>query len=101
MRKKGIGAGDNKPAIPRKRKRFSWDDVELTLLSLPTIAFCYVPMFGIVFAFKNYKYKPGKGFLYSMFVSSKSSCVTSTVWTMCMSFPPILARPTARPWRLP
>jgi len=63
------------PTIKKKRKRFSWDDVELTLLSLPTIAwliaFCYVPMFGIVFAFKNYKYKPGKGFLYSLFVSSK------------------------------
>ena len=63
------------PAIKKKRRRFTWDDFELTLLSLPTIvwliAFCYVPMFGIVFAFKNYKYKPGKGFLYSLFVSSK------------------------------
>ena len=51
------------------------EDLELTLLSLPSvawfIAFCYVPMFGIVFAFKNYKVKAGKGFLYSLFVHSK------------------------------
>ena len=51
------------------------EDLELTLLSLPSvawfIAFCYVPLFGIVFAFKNYKVKAGKGFLYSLFVHSK------------------------------
>ena len=49
--------------IKKKRRRFTWDDFELTLLSLPTvlwlIAFCYIPLFGIVLAFKNYKYKPG------------------------------------------
>lgn len=58
----------------KKRRRFTWDDLELTFLSLPTvlwfIAFCYVPLFGIIFAFKNYKYKPGKGFIYSLFVHS-------------------------------
>ena len=63
------------PIKRKKRRRFTWDDFELTLLSLPTviwfIAFCYIPLFGIIFAFKNYKYKPGKGFLYSLFVSSK------------------------------
>lgn len=71
--KRTVKIGDR--IIRKKRKRFSWDDFELTLLSIPAIAwliaFCYVPMFGIVFAFKNYKYKPGKGFLYSLFVSSK------------------------------
>ena len=68
--------------IKKKRHRFTWDDFELTLLSLPTviwfIAFCYIPLFGIVFAFKNYKVKRGKGFLYSLFVNSKwvgLSCV--------------------------
>lgn len=59
----------------KKRRRFTKDDLELSLLSLPStlwfIAFCYLPLFGIVFAFKNYKYKPGKGFLYSLFVHSK------------------------------
>ena len=61
--------------IKPKRRRFTRDDLELTLLSLPTVAwflaFCYIAMFGIVFAFKNYKYKPGKSFLYSLFVHSK------------------------------
>ncbi|MBQ7865599.1 MAG: sugar ABC transporter permease [Clostridia bacterium] len=61
--------------VKKTKRRFTWDDLELTLLSLPTvawfIAFCYVPLFGIVFAFKNYKYKPGKGFIYSLFVHSK------------------------------
>ncbi|MBE5767486.1 MAG: sugar ABC transporter permease [Clostridiales bacterium] len=69
-----MSTAEQTPAAPRSRKRFRLDDLELTLLSLPTvtwlIAFCYVPMFGIIFAFKNYKYKPGKGFLYSLFVSS-------------------------------
>lgn len=65
MRKNNLPVrGDGTP-IRKPRKKFTWDDLELTLLSLPTIAwlvaFCYVPMFGIVFALKNYKYKPGKG----------------------------------------
>ena len=62
-------------ASPRKKKRFTLDDLELTLISLPTtiwyLAFCYVPLFGIYFSFVNYKYKPGKGFIYSLFVNSK------------------------------
>jgi len=63
------------PRRPARRKRFSLDDLELSILSLPTvlwyIAFCYVPMFGVVMAFKNYKVKMGKGFLYSLFVNSE------------------------------
>lgn len=47
----------------------------MTLLSLPAllwyIAFCYLPMFGIVIAFKRYQMVPGKGFLYSLFYGSK------------------------------
>ena len=61
--------------VKRKRRRFTDDDLDLTLLSLPTviwfIAFCYIPLPGIIFAFKNYKVKPGKGFIYSLFVNSK------------------------------
>lgn len=45
------------------------------LLSLPTVlwylCFCYLPLFGIVMAFKKYRLIPGKGFLYSLFVGSK------------------------------
>lgn len=59
----------------RRKKRFTPDDAELLGLSLPAavwyIAFCYVPLFGIIFAFKKYKMAPGKGFLYSLFVNSK------------------------------
>ncbi len=72
-RQNGISA--SAPPRRKRRARFSRDDAELTLLSLPTvlwfIAFCYVPLFGIVFAFKNYKVKAGKGFLYSLFVHSR------------------------------
>ena len=75
MAKKDLTVDQGKAAAPKKRRRFTWDDLELTLLSLPTvawfIAFCYVPLFGIVFAFKNYKVKAGKGFIYSLFVHSK------------------------------
>ena len=59
----------------QKRKRLSLDDVQLFLLSLPTtiwyFCFCYLPMFGIVIAFKNYKAAPGQGFLYNLFVNSR------------------------------
>ncbi|MBR1710288.1 MAG: sugar ABC transporter permease [Clostridia bacterium] len=44
------------------------------LLSLPTviwyILFCYLPMFGLVIAFKKYKVAPGKGFIWSLFKNS-------------------------------
>ena len=63
------------PARRARRKRFTHDDLELMAISLPSIlwylAFCYVPMFGVVIAFKNYKVAPGKGLLYSLFVRSK------------------------------
>ena len=50
-------------------------DRALVLLSLPTLlwylCFCYLPMFGIVMAFKKYRLVPGKSFLYSLFAGSK------------------------------
>ncbi|MBS6196414.1 MAG: sugar ABC transporter permease [Clostridiales bacterium] len=52
------------------RKRWTKDDTELTLLSLPTLiwycCFSYLPMFGIIIAFKTYKLSGGHGFLYSL-----------------------------------
>lgn len=59
-----------KPMKVRKR-RWTKDDTELTLLSTPTLIwyliFCYLPMFGIIIAFKNYKLQPGgHGFLYNL-----------------------------------
>lgn len=59
-------------AVPVKRKRSRWtrDDTELTILALPTtiwyILFCYLPMFGVLLAFKDYKIINGQGFLYSL-----------------------------------
>lgn len=65
----------NAPKIAKKRSRFGMDDLQLFLLSLPTLVwyllFCYIPMFGIIIAFKNFKAVPGQGFLYSLFVNSK------------------------------
>lgn len=65
-----------KPTLPAKKKRgkFTQDDLQLFLLSLPTtiwyLLFSYIPMFGILIAFKKYKVAPGKGFLYSLFYNS-------------------------------
>ena len=58
----------------KKRKwKFTRDDLDLTLISLPTVIwfvlFAYFPMFGIVIAFKEYKLSGGHGFLYSLFHS--------------------------------
>ncbi|WP_408072646.1 ABC transporter permease subunit [Butyrivibrio sp. JL13D10] len=56
----------------KKRKRLQCKDRNLGtfLLSLPTLIwyliFCYLPMFGIVIAFKRYKPLPGKGFISSL-----------------------------------
>lgn len=62
----------------KKRKPIngsSFDNLEIFLLHLPTtiwyVLFCYLPMFGIIIAFKNYRVAPGKSFLYSLFIKSK------------------------------
>lgn len=64
----------NKTSVspPKKRKKkFTKDDLELTLLSAPTMLwyfiFCYLPMFGIIIAFKQYRLQPGgHGFVYNL-----------------------------------
>lgn len=54
----------------RYRKKWTKDDTELTLLSLPTVVwyalFSYLPMFGIVIAFKKFKLAGGHNFFYSL-----------------------------------
>lgn len=54
-----------------KKPRFKKDDAELTLLALPTtvwyIVFCYLPIFGIVIAFKDFRVNGG--FLNSLITS--------------------------------
>jgi putative aldouronate transport system permease protein len=53
-----------------KRKKWTRDDTELTLLALPTfiwyILFSFLPMFGVIIAFKRYQIFPGKSFLYNI-----------------------------------
>ncbi|MFY9176302.1 MAG: ABC transporter permease subunit [Caldicoprobacterales bacterium] len=53
-----------------KRRRWTRDDTELTLLAVPTfvwyILFSFLPMFGIFIAFKRYQIFPGKSFLYNL-----------------------------------
>lgn len=54
--------------VPKKKKRLLHrDDVELTLLALPTavwfLLFSYLPMIGIIIAFKDYKINPLHGFI--------------------------------------
>lgn len=63
-------------AIKKRYKRSRWtrDDTELTLLAFPTIVwyflFCFLPMFGIIIAFKDVKLNGSGGFLSSL-LSSK------------------------------
>lgn len=61
----------------KRDKRWTRDDLQLFFLSLPTvlwyILFCYLPMFGLIIAFKRYQVAPGKGFLYSLLFNSKWS----------------------------
>ena len=65
-----------KTTLPAQKKKrwFSLDDLQLFLLSLPTtvwyLLFCYLPMFCIIIAFKNYRVAPGKGFIRSLFNNS-------------------------------
>ncbi|WP_312103032.1 ABC transporter permease subunit [Lachnoclostridium sp.] len=53
-----------------KKKRWSRDDTELSLLALPTtiwyLLFCFLPMFGLILAFKNYRIMPGRSFVYNL-----------------------------------
>ena len=59
----------DKPAVSTstkpRRKRWTRDDTELTLLGFPAAiwyaVFCYLPMFGLIIAFKNFKITPGRG----------------------------------------
>lgn len=54
----------------RPKKKWSRDDVELSLLGFPAFVwfalFSYLPMFGLLIAFKQYKIFPRQGFLYNL-----------------------------------
>lgn len=57
----------------RKHHRWSKNDTELTVLALPTaiwyVLFCFIPMFGLIIAFKNYRMIPGQSFIENLFTS--------------------------------
>lgn len=57
----------------RKHGRWTRDDTELSILALPTtvwyILFCFLPMFGVILAFKDYRITQGQGFLQSVIQS--------------------------------
>lgn len=52
------------------KTKWTRDDTELTILAVPTtvwfLLFVYLPMFGIIIAFKDYTLSEGKGFLGSL-----------------------------------
>lgn len=52
-----------KTMIRVQKKKFTKDDLHLSLLALPTtiwyILFCYLPMFGVIIAFKDYRITGG------------------------------------------
>lgn len=54
----------------KKKGRWTKNDTELTVMALPTtiwyILFCFLPMFGLIIAFKNYKITGGKSFIYNL-----------------------------------
>ncbi|MDR0999898.1 MAG: ABC transporter permease subunit [Clostridiales bacterium] len=54
----------------KTKKRWKKDDTELTLLALPSVVwfvlFLYLPMIGLLIAFKGYRVFAGHGFVYNL-----------------------------------
>ncbi len=54
----------------KNKKKWTKDDTELTLLALPAtiwyLLFSFLPMFGVIIAFKDYKIFSGHGFFYNL-----------------------------------
>lgn len=59
----------------KKNRRIRGKNRSLILLSMPSliwyILFCYLPVAGIILAFKRYRLIPGKGFFYSLINGSE------------------------------
>lgn len=70
-----MSQAQSKANVKKRKHAFKWsrDDTELTLLGLPAliwyIIFAFLPMLGIIIAFKNYRIFPGHSFIYSLFKS--------------------------------
>ena len=87
--KKKTGAGSNGS---------SFDNLEIFLLHLPTtiwyLLFCYAPMFGVIIAFKNYKPRPGKSFLWALLNNSKWAGFDNFNFLFKSSYFPIMMKTT-------
>ena len=59
MKTNEMSGGEKARIRKPRKKRWSKDDTELFLLSLPTLLwfliFSYLPMFGVIIAFKVYR----------------------------------------------
>ena len=71
LKKGGSEKGNAQGKKKFLRKRWNRDDTELFMLSAPTLLwyliFAYLPMFGIIIAFKVYKLAPGgHSFIYNL-----------------------------------
>ncbi len=77
-----------------RKARWTRGDTELTLLGLPTflwfVVFAYLPMFGMIIAFKNYKISAGHGFLYSLFHSEWAGFGNFNFFFKSNAFPMLL-----------
>lgn len=78
----------------RRRVKWTRDDTELTILALPTtvwfIVFCYLPMFGIILAFKDYRIVDAtKSFMYNLFHSDWAGMKNFQYFLQLRDFPQI------------
>ena len=79
----------------KRRSKWTKDDSELTLLALPTmvwyVLFCYLPMFGIVLSFKDYKIVDAtKSFVYNLINSNWAGFKNFEYFLNLKDFPQIL-----------
>ena len=62
-----------KPREKKRKRKFGKDDMQLSLLALPTfiwyILFAFLPMFGIIIAFKKFTFRPGHNFISNLLAS--------------------------------
>lgn len=77
------------------KKKWTRDDTELTILALPTtiwfVLFCYLPMFGIILAFKDYRIVDAtKSFLYNLLHSEWAGFDNFKYFVSLRDFPQIL-----------
>ena len=85
------------PKVNTRTRRLKWtrDDTELTILAIPTsvwyLLFCYLPMFGIILAFKDYKIvNASKSFVWNLLHSEWAGWNNFKYFLTLKDFPQIL-----------